>query len=100
MNKIVARSAKVEAPRTPVVIDVMPPVDVERAKKFIPKFEKKATSDNSMSKEEWAAKDVRISRQGLIQAAVHALGPVVGLETLFEEAEKLANQMLEYVNRK
>ena len=72
--------------------------DVERAKRFTPKFTKKA--DDTMSKEEWAAKDVRISRQGVIQAAVQAVAPVVSLDKLYGEAEKLANQMLEFVNRR
>jgi hypothetical protein len=72
--------------------------DTERAKKFTPKFTKK--EDNSMSKEEWASKDLRISRQGAIQAAVIALAPVVSLELLPEEAVKLATAMLGFVNSK
>ena len=99
LNKVVARSAAVVAPKaqelTPPVTDVTPPVDTERAKKFMPKFTKK--SDDTMSKEEWAAKDQRISRQGVIQAAVIALAPVVSLEILPEEAVKLATKMLEFV---
>lgn len=64
--------------------------------------EKKVYTKKSdeMSKEEWAAKDVRISRQGLIQACIQAVAPLVALENVFTEAEKLANQALEYVNRK
>lgn len=81
-----------------VVTDVTPPVDQERAKRFTPKFTKKASTDNGMSKEEWAAKDQRISRQGVIQAAVIALAPVVSLEQLPTEAVKLAIRMLEFVN--
>jgi len=76
----------------------LPKVDTERAKKFTPKFTKK--EDNSMSKEEWASKDLRISRQGAIQAAVIALAPVVSLEALPDEAVKLATSMLEFVNNK
>lgn len=56
--------------------------------------------DSGMSKDEWAAKDVRISRQGLIQAAVQAVSPLVSLEKVYPEAEKLADLMLVYVNRK
>jgi len=95
LNKIVARAAHVAAPKA-AVSDVNPPVDQERARKFTPKFTKKA--DDSMSKEEWAAKDQRISRQGVIQAAVIALAPVVSLEQLPEEAVKLATEMLKFVN--
>lgn len=94
LNKILGMKA---------VTDVTPPVDTERAQKFTPKefkpkFTKKA--DDSMSKEEWAAKDQRISRQGVIQAAVIALAPVVSLEQLPVEAVKLAISMLEFVNPK
>lgn len=77
-----------------------PTVDTERAKKFTPKFTKKEDTNNSMSKEEWAQKDQRISRQGVIQAAVIALAPVVSLEQLPSEAVKLATAMLEFVNPK
>jgi len=79
-----------------------PAVDTERAKKFVPKFQKKegGAESNAMSKDEWAAKDQRISRQGVIQAAVIALAPVVSLEFLSAEAVKLANTMLTFVNNK
>lgn len=62
-------------------------------KTFVPK------ADNGLSKEEWAQKDVRISRQGLIQAAVQALAHLHTPPKLFDEAAKLADQMLEYVRR-
>lgn len=59
------------------------------------------SADNGLSKEEWHDKDVRISRQGVIQAAVIALGPSsTSEESLFVAAEGLANKMLEFVNRK
>jgi hypothetical protein len=48
------------------------------------------------------AKDRRISRQGVIQAAVQAisnLGMCPSTEDLFPLAEELANQMLEFVNK-
>ncbi len=68
--------------------------------KATPKYEGRgAVADNSMSKADWAAKDVRISRQGCIQAAVNALGPVLAPDVLLDEAVKLADKMLEYVNR-
>jgi hypothetical protein len=47
--------------------------------------------DDSMSKDEWAAKDRRISRQGCIQIAVQ-------VQSDFDEAVKLAEKMLEFVN--
>ena len=74
-------------------------VDTARAKKFTPSFTKKADAISAgLSKDEWAAKDQRISRQGVIQAAVIALAPVVSLESLPEEAIKLAEIMLIFVN--
>jgi len=64
-----------------------------------PKYEgRKAAVSDSMSKEEWAAKDRRISRQGCIQAAVQALAPTLASDVLFDAASKLADQMLVYVN--
>jgi len=102
LNKIVARSPKVDAPKveTPkAATEAKPNVDSDRAKRFTPKFNKEKAPDNSMSKEDWNRKDERISRQGLIQASFIALAPVVSLETLFDEAVKLADKGLEYVNR-
>ena len=52
-----------------------------------------------MSREDWDKKDKRIARAGVIQAAVQAVAPLVALEAVFTEAEKLANQMLEYTRR-
>lgn len=45
----------------------------------------------AMSKDEWAAKDRRISRQGVIQVAVQ-------VTSSFDDAVVLANKMLEFVN--
>jgi hypothetical protein len=61
-------------------------VDVGRAKKYTPKAEVSA----GLSKDEWAAKDRRISRQGCIQVAVQVAGT-------FEEAVVLADKMLTFV---
>jgi len=96
LNKILS---KIESPvvKTQDNIDM---TDKDRAKRFTPKFNKAAALDNTMSKEDWANKDQRISRQGVVQAAVIALAPVVSLDTLFDEADKLATQMLEFANRK
>lgn len=66
-------------------------VDTARAKRFTPKFTKDKAVDNSMSKDEWAAKDRRISRQGCIQIAVQ-------VESKWETAVALAEKMLEFVN--
>lgn len=74
------------------------------AKADTPKYKPSAPAgppkNDGMSKDEWAAKDLRISRQGVIQAAVQAVAPLVSLELLHTEAVKLANQMLEFVNYK
>ena len=82
------------------VIKVTPKVESKQEIKSEVKVKPvyKAKEDTSMSKDEWAAKDTRISRQGLIQACVIALAPVVSLELLPEEAKKLATEMLKFVN--
>jgi len=61
----------------------------------------KATgSDATMSKAEWAAKDVRIGRAGVIQAATIALASN-GMEVTqyFDKVEELADKMREYTNK-
>lgn len=80
LNKILS---SVEAPK----------VDTARAKKFTPKYEKKTDAPTSagLSKDEWAAKDRRISRQGCIQVAVQVMGD-------WEKAVELAEKMLGFVN--
>ena len=84
LNKILGQT--VDAPK-------QGPVDTERARKFTPKYEKKDAAPTSagLSKDEWAAKDRRISRQGCIQVAVQVLSD-------FEAATELAEKMLEFVN--
>lgn len=63
-----------------------------------PRFNNK--KEEGMSKEEWAAKDVRISRSGVIQAAVQAVAThskdVGDLEV---KAFALAERMLAFVNQ-
>lgn len=100
LNKILSQAVLPAQTLAATVVLNQPkaPVDTERARKFTPKFTKK--DDDTMSKADWAAKDVRISRQGIIQAAVQALAPVVDLKNLHTESEKLATFMLEFVNRK
>lgn len=95
LNKILSQSAVTQSASTPLT--VTPVVDTERAKRFTPKYTKKDAVDNSMSKEEWAQKDQRISRQGAVQAAAIALAPVVSLEQLPIEMVKLATEMLKFV---
>jgi hypothetical protein len=97
LNKVLTQT--LSGPSMNVIIP-SPVVDDEaRAKRFTPKFQKKeANASDAMSKAEWAAKDQRISRQGVIQAAVIALAPVVSLDLLPTEAVKLAIRMLEFVN--
>lgn len=99
LNKILATGVAQAPSSQPVVASVAKPetkVDGERAKHFTPKYQKK--EDSGLSKDEWAAKDRRISRQGCIQAAVNALGPVMSADDLFKAAKALADQMLDYVN--
>jgi hypothetical protein len=83
-------------------VEVETKVNTARAKKFTPSFKKKddAPTSAGLTKDEWAAKDRRISRQGCIQAAVQALGPSYGDESaLFVASVKLADKMLEYANQ-
>lgn len=65
----------------------------ESKAKAKPEEAKKETKGEAMTRSDWDAKDKRISRQGVIQAAVQATGGD------FEAAEELATKMLEFVNR-
>lgn len=93
----------VEATKNPAsVIPVKAVVPVQKvAKSFVAKAVEKATGE-AMTRADWDNKDQRISRQGVIQASVQAIANLgmVDLEHLYTEAEVLANQMLEFVNRK
>lgn len=101
LNKII--SATNNAAPTQAVAPSSVPVtstakaDTDRTKRFTPKFQKK---DDAMSREDWDRKDQRISRQGVIQAAVIALAPTMATEGLFKAAEELATKMLGFVNPK
>ena len=97
LNKVVAGIVPVnQAPTQATPAEVK---TVNTKKSFTPKYQKKAEATSAgLTKDEWAAKDQRISRQGVIQAAVIALAPVVSLELLPVEAVKLAETMLKFVN--
>ena len=97
LNKIVARAKHVETPKVAPVIEK----EVKRTSvaEPQPKPATKTPVSDTMSKDEWAAKDRRISRQGVIQAAVQALTGVYPTVTeLYDAAEELALKMLDFVN--
>lgn len=66
-----------------------PTVDTVKVTPQVTKSIKTVSSE--MSKDEWAAKDRRISRQGCIQVAVQ-------VESDFDKAVQLAEKMLAFVN--
>ncbi len=73
---------------------------VESVKKAV----SKAASSDMMSKADWAAKDVRISRQGLFQAALQSTGLLQlntgnTLEDYLKLVEQTAERGLQFVNR-
>jgi hypothetical protein len=76
---------------------------VETAKKTVAKAFTK--SSETMSKADWHDKDVRISRQGLFQAALQSVGVLQlntgnTLEDYLKLVEQVADAGLLYVNRK
>lgn len=58
------------------------------------------TEDAPMTRTDWDAKDRRISRQGVIQAAVQAVSGYSTADDVFENARELADKMLSFVNEK
>ena len=68
-----------------------------------PEFNKssfKKSTDSGLSKEEWAAKDIRISRSGVIQAAVQACAShSKDVADLQAKSITLAEAMLAWVNK-
>lgn len=77
---------------------------VAEVKKTIGKASKAAASE-VMSKADWAQKDIRISRQGLFQAALQSVGILQlntgnTLEDYLKLVEQTADRGIEYVNRK
>lgn len=64
---------------------------------------RKLQTDDKMTKEEWAAKDRRISRAGIYQAALHSMGavqfnPEPTLEGYLATVRKIAEAGLQFVN--
>lgn len=62
------------------------------------------TAGETMTKADWAAKDQRISRQGLFQAALQSMGLLQlntgnTLEDYLKLVEQAAERGLEFVNR-
>jgi len=72
----------------------------EKKEQPIEKKTEKPSSDDKMTKEEWAAKDKRIKRSGLIQAAIQAAATIgVEKEKLAENAERLGKIFREELQR-
>jgi hypothetical protein len=65
---------------------------------------KKAASSETMSKADWAAKDIRISRQGMFQAALQSTGLLQlntgnTLDDFLKLVEQAAERGLQFVNK-
>jgi len=76
---------------------------VEVVKQTIAKASK-AAANETMSKADWAAKDMRISRQGLFQACLQSVGLLQlntgnTLEDYLKIVEQAVERGLEFVNR-
>jgi hypothetical protein len=56
--------------------------------------------DEAMTRADWDAKDVRISRQGVIQAAYKVASAIAPAPKLKEIAYRIADEMLEYIRNK
>ena len=79
-------------------------VQVAATKKAVGKAVAKSAVDNTMSKADWAAKDDRISRAGVWQAAVQSTGLLQlntgnTLEDYLKLVEQAADRGYEYVHR-
>lgn len=92
LNKIVARASHVETPKEA-------PVIVKPTLKTPEVIAASVSAKNeTMTRQDWEAKDRRISRQGVIQAAVKAVSHFVTPEDHFEVARALAEKMLYFIN--
>jgi hypothetical protein len=89
LNKILSRTTPTPAVKQNVAST--PTNNPKHEQKAESKKEYKAKEDTSMTKDEWASKDRRISRQGCIQVAVQVTGD-------WDGATALADKMLKYVN--
>ena len=84
LNKIVARTSKVDAPKTLPVI-ATPSVDTQAAKRFTPSFKKTGDPSNAMSKVDWEAKDRSMMIGGLAHDAAVIAAQLVNVEGLNAE---------------
>jgi hypothetical protein len=89
LNKIVARAAHVSAPKAELVgaqtstdSPLNKVVDTERAKKFTPKFTKKADDADKMTKADWNAKDRNMMIGGRSHDAAVIVAAMVNVRSL------------------
>lgn len=89
----------------PAATAVTPPLEITKAAEPKSLGKKPVAKDTgTMSKAEWAQKDVRISRQGLFQAALQSTGLLqLNSGNTFADymalVEQAAERGLEFVNR-
>ncbi len=94
VNKVInaVESADVPAPKkvTKTVTNLPGVATLEKVTKAL---------SGEMTRADWDAKDRRISRQGVIQAAVQAVASFSTSDDLYANAEALALKMLEFVGK-
>lgn len=83
---------------------VTPESETHKSEGLVPYTGRQGSTDtDKMSKADWAAKDRRISRQGLYQAALQSMGvlqyspSVNSLETYLQAVRKAAEDGLKFV---
>jgi len=87
------------------IVKGFPGEDVSsKARKIViePQSKRPTNGDDKMTKADWAAKDRRISRSGVVQAAVQAVaasGLSRSLDDLRNDSIVLAGHMLDWVNK-
>lgn len=86
----------------PTAITVAPAPEQAIPKKVV--LKPVTAKGDTMSKAEWASKDVRISRQGLFQAALQSTGLLQlnggnTFDAYMELVEKAAERGLQFVNK-